>query len=214
MKWFKQHWLHLWMHAGAILPMIVLVWDWFTGHLTVDPIQAATLRTGKTALILLMLSLACTPLNTLFGLRQFRPLRKWLGLYAFFYAAVHFLIFSGLDYGFNLKLLTGAIFEKRYAIAGFASGLILLALALTSTQGWKRRLGKWWKRLHRLVYLAGILAVVHYLWLVKSDIRQPLIFAGIVIFLLLPRLPPIRRSAIHFLRTKHMRSSSSSRPIE
>jgi len=214
MKWVKRHWLLLLSHAGAILPMIVLGWDWFTGGLTVNPVQVATLRTGKTALILLVLSLACTPLNTLLGFRQFLPLRKWLGLYAFLYVGVHFFIFAGLDYGFNLNLLKDAIFEKRYAIAGFAAGLILLPLALTSTQGWKRRLGKWWKRLHRLVYLAGVLAVVHYLWLVKSDIRQPLIFGGVVMLLLLLRIPLIRRFTDRIRRLKQMSSSSASAPIE
>ncbi len=214
MRWVKRHWLLFLSHAGAILPMIVLVWDLFTGGLTVNPVQAATLRTGKTALILLVLSLACTPLNTLLGFRQFLPLRKWLGLYTFLYVGVHFFIFAGLDYGFNLNLLKDAVFEKRYAIAGFAAGLILLALALTSTQGWKRRLGKWWKRLHRLVYLAAVLALVHYLWLVKSEIRQPLIFGGIIMLLLLLRIPLIRRSADRIRRLKQMRSSSASAPIE
>lgn len=198
----RRQWPLLLTHAGAIFPFILLAWDWLTGNLGANPIQAATLRTGKTALILLVLSLACTPMKTTLGLRNALTLRKWLGMYAFFYAAIHFLIFVGLDYGFNLALLKGALFGKRYAIAGFTSGLILLALALTSTAGWRRRLGKWWGRLHRLVYLAAVLAVVHYLWSAKSDLRQPLIFAGVVGLLLLLRLPLVSRAANRW-RRKH-----------
>jgi sulfoxide reductase heme-binding subunit YedZ len=195
MRRSKPNWLLLLAHIGAMLPLGLLLWDWRSGNLTANPIQAATLRTGKSALVLLVLSLACTPLNTLFGLRQALPLRKWFGLYAFFYAGLHFLIFVGLDYGFDIVLLKGAIFEKRYALVGLLTGLILLPLALTSTQGWMRRLGKRWKQLHRLVYLAGVLAVVHYVWLVKSDIRVPLLYGAIVGFLLLLRLPRVRRAA-------------------
>lgn len=195
MRLSKRNWLLVLTHIGAVLPLGFLLWDWYSGNLTANPIQATTLRTGKSALVLLVLSLACTPLNTLFGLRQVLPLRKWLGLYSFFYASVHFLIFIGLDYGFNVVLLKEAIFEKRYALVGFLAGLILLLLALTSTRGWMRRLGKRWKQLHRLVYLAGVLAVVHYVWLVKSDIRVPLLYAAIVIFLLLLRLPRVRWAA-------------------
>jgi sulfoxide reductase heme-binding subunit YedZ len=195
MRRFKRNWLLVLTHIGAVLPMGLLLWDWYSGSLTANPIQAATLRTGKSALVLLVLSLACTPLNTLFGLRQVLPLRKWLGLYSFFYASVHFLIFIGLDYGFNIVLLKEAIFEKRYALVGLLAGLILLPLALTSSRGWMRRLGKRWKQLHRLVYLAGVLAVVHYVWLVKSDIRVPLLYGAIVVFLLVLRLPRVRRAA-------------------
>jgi sulfoxide reductase heme-binding subunit YedZ len=195
MRRSRRNWLLILTHIGAVLPMGLLLWDWYSGSLTANPIQAATLRTGKSALVLLVLSLACTPLNTLFGLRQVLPLRKWLGLYSFFYASVHFLIFIGLDYGFNIVLLKEAIFEKRYALVGLLAGLILLPLALTSTRGWMRRLGKRWKQLHRLVYLAGVLAVVHDVWLVKSDIRVPLLYGAIVVLLLLLRLPRVRRAA-------------------
>ena len=181
------------VHVGALIPLAWLLWDYLRDDLTANPIQAITLRTGKAALILLILALAATPVNTVFGFRPAIKYRRTLGLYAFFYASLHFLIFIGLDYGFNLKLIYGAIFEKRYALIGFAAGIILFALAITSTQGWKRRLRKNWKRLHRLVYLAGILVVVHYVWLVKSDIRVPLAYGAVVILLLIARLPEVRK---------------------
>jgi sulfoxide reductase heme-binding subunit YedZ len=194
METLKRNWLRLLTHLGSLIPLTWLLWDYFNNQLTVNPIQDITFRTGKAALILLVLSLACTPLNTLLGWRQLLPLRKPLGLYAFMYVSLHFLIFVGLDYGFDLELLYEAIFEKRYALVGFAAFLILLPLAITSTQGWMQRLGKNWKRLHRWVYLAGVLAVVHYVWLVKADVREPLVYGGIVGLLLLLRLPALRKS--------------------
>ena len=142
---------------------------------------------------LLILSLACTPINTIFGFRQVLKVRRPLGLYAFMYASIHFLIFIGLDYEFDLVLLQEAIFDKRYALVGFAAGLILLVLALTSTRGWMKRLGKTWARIHRFVYLAGILVIIHYLWLVKSDIRVPLLYGGVVLVLLVARIPFVRK---------------------
>jgi sulfoxide reductase heme-binding subunit YedZ len=197
MDWLKKNWLRILTHVGALTPLVWLIWDYWTDQLTVNPIQDITFRTGKPALILLVLSLACTPVNTLFGFRQVIPLRKPLGLYAFMYVCLHFLIFVGLDYGFDPALLYEAIFEKKYALVGFATFLILLPLAITSTKGWMKRLGKNWKRLHRWVYLAGLLAVVHYVWLVKSDIREPLIYGGIVVLLLLARVPALRRAMTH-----------------
>jgi sulfoxide reductase heme-binding subunit YedZ len=183
------------VHIAAWLPLIILVFNWTTNNLTFNPIQALELRTGKYALVLLILALACTPLNTVFGFRQAIKVRRALGLYAFMYASIHFLIFIGLDYQFDLNLLKEAIFEKRYALVGFAAGLILLALALTSTRGWMKRLGKSWTKIHKFVYLAGILVIVHYVWLVKSDIRVPMLYGALVVFLLILRIPSVRRAA-------------------
>ncbi len=183
------------VHIGALLPLMLLIFDWTRDNLTFNPIQALELRTGKYALVLLILALACTPLNTVFGFRQALKVRRALGLYAFFYASIHFLIFIGLDYQFDLALLQEAIFEKKYALVGFAAGLILLSLAITSTRGWMKRLGKTWTRLHRFVYLAGILVIVHYVWLVKSDIRVPLLYGALVLILLILRIPSVRRAA-------------------
>jgi methionine sulfoxide reductase heme-binding subunit len=189
----------LWItHIGALFPLAWLIWDNWMGNLSVNPIQDITFRTGKPALVLLILSLAITPMSSILGLRQVIPARKWLGLYAFFYASLHFLIFIGLDYGFDWSLLYEAIFEKRYALVGFAALLILLPLAITSTQGWMRRLGKRWKSLHRWVYLAGILAVIHYVWVVKADVREPLAWGAILGILLTLRIPSVRRWAANW----------------
>jgi sulfoxide reductase heme-binding subunit YedZ len=109
------------------------------------------------------------------------------------YVALHFLTFIGLDYRLDLGLIREAIFEKRFAVVGFVAFLILVPLAVTSTKGWMRRLGKRWKVLHRGVYLAALLAVVHFVWLVKSDIREPLLYGAMVGGLLLMRVPALRR---------------------
>ena len=181
------------LHLGALFPLAWLLWDFARDDLTANPIQAVTVRTGKAALVLLVLTLAATPVHTLFRFKPALKFRRTLGLYTFFYASLHFLIFVGLDYGFNPALIYEAIFEKRYALVGFAAALILLPLAITSTRGWMRRLGKNWKRLHRLIYLAGILVIIHYVWLVKTDIREPLVYGAVVILLLIARVPVVRK---------------------
>jgi len=181
------------VHLAALAPLALLIWDGLHDQLTANPIQALTLRTGKTALILLVLSLACTPLNSVFGIRQAVKWRRPLGLYAFLYAGLHFLIFAVLDYGLDLFLLREAVFEKRYALVGFAALLLLIPLAITSTRGWMKRLGKRWKRLHQAVYVAGLLVIVHYVWLVKADRREPLLWGAAVGLLLLLRIPAVRR---------------------
>jgi sulfoxide reductase heme-binding subunit YedZ len=182
------------VHIGELIPLALIIVYAFTGHLTANPIQDITFRTGKTALTLLLLSLLCTPLNTLFGLKQVLPLRRPLGLWAFFYVCVHLFIFAVLDYGLDWGLIQQTIAEKRYVLVGFTAFLLLLPLALTSTKGWMRRLGKRWKQLHRLVYLAGVLAIIHFVWLVKADIREPLLYGAILGVLLLLRVPKLRRA--------------------
>jgi sulfoxide reductase heme-binding subunit YedZ len=177
-------------HVVSLAPLARVAYEYTTDA---NPIQAITLVTGKTALVLLVLSLACTPANTWLGWRWAIKARRPLGVYAFLYVALHLFIFLGLDYGLDLALLGEALFEKRYAFVGLAAFALLLPLAITSTQGWQRRLGKRWKRLHRLVYLAAGLAIVHYVWLVKADIRQPLAYGGVVAALLLLRLPALKR---------------------
>jgi methionine sulfoxide reductase heme-binding subunit len=143
--------------------------------------------------VLLVLSLACTPLNTLFGWHALLKLRRPLGLYAFLYMGLHLLTFAGLDYAFDWELIKENLFEKRYALVGLASFLILIPLALTSTQGWQRRLGKQWKTLHQGVYIAAPLAVLHWVWLVKSDVRLPLTYGAVVAVLLLVRVSVVKR---------------------
>ena len=183
------------VHALALLPLALLAFDYYTDNLSANPIQDITFRTGKPALILLVASLAVTPANTLLGWRRAIPFRRTLGLYAFFYAVLHFLTFTVVDYALDPVLLKEGIFEKPYALVGFAAFLTLVPLALTSTKGWQRRLGRRWTKLHRLVYLTALLVVVHYVWLVKSDVRQPLAWGAVVISLLLLRVPAVRRRA-------------------
>lgn len=188
------------VHLAAWVPLAWLLWDWWAGNLSVNPIQDLTQRTGFYALSLLTLSLAATPLNTLLHFRQAIQVRRALGLYAFMYAVIHVLIFLGLDYGFNLAFLQDVVLEKPYIWVGLSAFVILLSLAATSFRSSQKRLGKNWKRLHRLIYLAAPLVVVHFTWAVKGnlsslqgDIVQPLSFGIAVGLLLLVRLPPVRR---------------------
>ena len=192
----RKHWFRILVHVAALVPLAWIIWQYTQGLFLIDPVREITTLTGRTALVLLVLSLACTPLNTLFGFRQALRVRRPLGLYAFLYASLHFATFVWLDYGLDLQLLREAIFDQRYVLVGFASGLLMLILAVTSTRRWQKRLGKKWKRLHRLVYLAGALAVIHYLWLVK-DILVPLQYGAVLAILLLLRLPAVRRVASH-----------------
>ncbi|HEV2126364.1 MAG TPA: protein-methionine-sulfoxide reductase heme-binding subunit MsrQ [Chloroflexota bacterium] len=204
MRWLRRHWLRLLAHIGALIPLGQLLWDAYGNDLTANPIQEITFRTGKTALVLLILSLACTPANTLLGLRQAIPLRRPLGLYAFFYAFLHLLIFAVLDYGLDVSLIWQTVLEKRYVVAGFSAFVLLLPLAVTSTAGWQRRLGKRWRKLHRLVYAAAALAILHFVWLVKADRSEPLTYGAILALLLALRLPAIRRTATR-LRYRYTR---------
>jgi methionine sulfoxide reductase heme-binding subunit len=188
--------LQLLVHVAALLPLAWLIFDAATGRLSVNPVQEIEQRTGKAALILLVASLSCAPANILTGWAPALRWRRPLGLYAFGYAALHFLTFVGLDYAFNLRFLWADISGKRYIFVGLAALLILIPLALTSTVGWQRRLGKTWRKLHRWVYLAGALVVVHYVWAVKSDIREPLLWGAAIGLGLLIRVPAVRSRII------------------
>jgi methionine sulfoxide reductase heme-binding subunit len=177
----QQIWLHRLIHLLVWLPLLWLLWGYWQNSLGFNPIHTITLRTGKGALVLLLLSLACTPLNILFGWSWVFPVRRLLGLYAFLYAAIHFLIFIGLDYGFDLTLVADALWTNQYTQVGLVAFIILIPLALSSTHhsiawmGYRR-----WKLLHRLSYLAAILAIVHYAMLVRQHYTQPIIFAVIL----------------------------------
>jgi sulfoxide reductase heme-binding subunit YedZ len=206
-KLFGRH-LRLIVHLVGLLPLGVLVWRFFTNNLTVNPIQAATQWTGDMAVVFLLLCLACTPAASILGFKGAIRFRRTLGLYAFFYAALHFLIFVGLDYTFRWDLIWATLVEKRFIVVGFSAGLILLALAVTSFDWWKKRLRKNWKRLHRLVYLAGCLVVLHYMWAVKAGNRLPILAISVLIFLLLLRVPTIKEVLINF-RYKLARRSVS-----
>ena len=201
----------IFVHIAALTPLAWLIFDTLTDNLTFNPIQAATLRTGRYAIILLVLSLACTPINTIFGFRQAIKARRALGLYAFMYAGIHFMIFLGVDYGFDLGLIFEEIVTKRYIIAGFTAGLILLPLAITSTKGWMKRLGIRWKKLHKLVYIAGLLAVTHYIWVVKSDYRLPLAIGFILVLLLIARIPSFRKYLANLNISRRLKVFTSNR---
>ena len=194
MAFIKRYWLRILVHIACLIPFMLLMWDYSNDNLTVNPIQEATSRTGKAALIILVVSLACTPLKTLFNIKQVLPLRRPLGLYAFFYVCIHLLIFTVFDYGLDWGLITETVAKKRYVLVGFSAFLLLLPLALTSTKSAMRRLGKRWKVLHKLVYLAAALAILHFVWLVKADISEPLMYGAAVAVLLLLRLPRIRQA--------------------
>lgn len=194
MATFRKNWLQWLVHLAALAPLAWLIFDYVNQNLSINPIQDITSRTGKPAIILLVLSLACTPINTVFGLKRVIAFRKPLGLYAFLYVSLHLLTFSVLDYQLDWGLISEAITEKRFVLVGFTAFLLLVPLAITSTKGWQKRLGKNWKQLHKLVYLIAPLAVLHYVWLVKADIRQPLLFGAAVALLLLLRVPAVRRA--------------------
>jgi methionine sulfoxide reductase heme-binding subunit len=193
---YLKTWLPRLVHVAGLAPLLLLIADFDS----VNPIQAITLRTGGVALLLLMFSLAATPLNMLFGWKWAIGLRKPLGLYAFLWMSLHFLTFTVLDYGLSWPLIQQAIVEKRYVLAGFTAFVLVVPLALTSTKGWQKRLGKNWKRLHWLVYPAAILGVLHFLWLSK-DPREALLYGIVLASLLSLRLPPVRRLMTH-LRPK------------
>ena len=192
MRRLRKYWLRILIHGAALLPLAVLLVDFSQGQLTANPIQEITLRTGRTALILLTLSLAATPINIVFGLGQLMPFRRTLGLYAFLYASLHLLTFTGLDYRFDFGLMLADVGSKRFVLAGLAAFFSLLLPAVTSTQGWRRRLGKNWGRVHRLAYLAAALAIAHFFWQVKIDYSRPLLYGSILAALLLARLPVVR----------------------
>ena len=176
--------------VGALTPLIVLLYRFFLGSgLGANPIEKITHWTGRSALTLLVVTLAITPIRRLTGYNQVIQLRRPLGLFAFFYGGLHFSTYVVLDRFFDFSTVFEDIAERPYITVGFAAFLLLIPLAITSTKGWIRRLGKRWKLLHRLVYISAALGVLHYFWKVKADTRTPAIFAGVLVVLLLARLP-------------------------
>ena len=170
--------------AIGTLPAASLAVSAFTDGLGANPVERVTHVTGDWTLRFLLLSLAVTPLRRLFGWSWAAPLRRPLGLTAFGYACLHYLIYLGLEHFFDWQLIVEDVLKRRYVWAGFAAFLCLVPLAATSTRAMIGRLGRRWVSLHRLVYLAAVLGVVHFLWLVKSDHREPLLY-GVALALLL-----------------------------
>jgi sulfoxide reductase heme-binding subunit YedZ len=184
--------LHPLAHIASTLPLLVGVWDYWQKNLGANPILEITHRTGKTALILLMLSLAVSPIRLVLSWPQINKVRRPLGLYAFGYAAIHFLIFIILDYGFIWQAIFREIVNRKFILIGFSTGLILLILAVTSLNRLQKMLGRQWKSLHRLVYLAGGLAVLHFIMAVKPGVLRPWYYAGGMLLLLIFRLSPVQ----------------------
>ncbi len=186
---------HRWQRAAAFVlctaPLLKLAVDAATHGLTANPIEAVLHRLGFWTLTLLCASLAATPLHDLAGLAWPVRLRRLLGLFAFSYAVLHFLWYLVVDQGLEVDLVGVDVVKRPFITVGFAALVLLVPLAVTSTDGWVKRLGyRTWKRLHRLAYAAALLGVVHFLWRVKADTQKPAIFAAVVGALLLARLVP------------------------
>jgi sulfoxide reductase heme-binding subunit YedZ len=166
--------------ALCAVPAASLAWTAAFGDLGANPIETATHATGEWALRLLLATLAVTPLRRLLGWSWLAPQRRTLGLAAFAYATVHFLIWSVLDNGLDWAGIVEDIAERPFVTAGFAAFVSMIPLAITSTRGWIKRLGRRWVALHRLAYVAAALAVLHFVWLVKKDLREPLVYAAVL----------------------------------
>jgi len=175
-------------HALALLPLALIVRDVLMDTLGPDPVAAITHATGDWALRILLVCLALTPLRRLLGQSWPIRFRRLTGLYAFFYASLHLATYLVLDLGQYWSQILEDIVKRPYITVGFAAWLLLVPLALTSTRGWMRRLGRRWSQLHRLVYAVAALAVLHFLWLVKSDLREPLVYAAVLALLMGLRL--------------------------
>jgi methionine sulfoxide reductase heme-binding subunit len=193
--------LQIAVHLYAWSALTHILYDFLTGDISPNPIQELEQRTGRHAITLLVLSLACTPLNTLFRWSEPLKRRRALGLYSFMYATIHVLIFINLDYGLAWSLLVQTILEKPYIVVGVIGFLLMIPLAWTSFDIWKKRLGKGWKRLHQLIYLIAPLLILHYAWGKKGDffalqgeIIRPLIYGLVVLLFLIMRIPIVRRT--------------------
>jgi len=185
----KGGWIKVVVFCLGLAPLAWLGWLAGHGHLGANPIERITHFTGDWTLRLIVATLAITPLRKLAGIPALIRYRRMIGLFAFFYGSLHFLTYIWLDKFFDLHDVAKDIAKRPFITVGFAAFVLLIPLAVTSTAGWIRRLGgKRWQRLHRLIYATAVLAVVHYYWLVKSDVRLPLFYGALVALLLSYRL--------------------------
>ncbi len=176
----------------ALIPLTWLVWDAFRGNLSPNPVEAITHRTGDWILNFLLITLSVTPLRRLTGWHWLIRLRRMLGLFAFFYACLHFTTYIWLDQFFVMSEVVKDIAKRPYITVGFTGFVLLFPLALTSTNKMVKRLGgQRWRRIHRMIYVIAIAGVLHYLWLVKSDVSTPLMYATVLLALLLMRVPAV-----------------------
>jgi len=182
-------WIKTAIFASCLVPFARLVWRAFAGTLGVNPIETITHSTGWLTRVLLRVTLSVTPLRKLLNAPWLLRLRRMLGLFAFFYACVHFTIWLVFDHFFDWRAVAADIVKRPYITVGFTAFMLLIPLAATSTNSMVRRLGAaQWQRLHRFVYLIAVFGVLHFLWLVKKDIREPAIFAAVLALLLAARV--------------------------
>jgi len=187
-KWTWVSWLKIVVFLACLVPAGAMVMAVVTGKSGPNPIEYLTHVTGEWGLRFLLLSLVMTPLRWMTKSLVPTRFRRMIGLFAFFYVALHFTVYLVLDQQLDVGAIVDDLFKRTYIIAGFVSLLVLVPLALTSTKGMMRRLGKRWKSLHRWVYVASIAAVLHYIWLAKGDQIEPLIYAAVLAVLLGARL--------------------------
>jgi len=180
----SKRWIKVPVFLLCLVPAALLVRAFLTDTLGVNPPETIQLQTGRWALKFLLISLAVTPVRRLTGWNQVIQYRRMLGLFAFFYATLHFLSYWAFDLTFAVGAMVGDILKRPFITMGFAAFLLLVPLALTSTKGWIRRLGKKWALLHRLVYVAATCAVIHFAWKVKVFTGDPVIYAVILTVLL------------------------------
>ena len=172
------------LFVACLLPLAYIGWKLTSDRLGANPIRELEIETGLWTLRLLAVTLAITPIRRAFGWNWLVKYRRMLGLFTFAYACVHLSMWVGVDWFFAWSDMWGEIVKHKYILIGMATWLIMLPLALTSTKGWVRRLGKRWTTLHRLVYLAAITGTVHYLWAVKKDTFFPLVYLAVFVMLL------------------------------
>jgi sulfoxide reductase heme-binding subunit YedZ len=168
----------------CLIPFGQLLFWAYTGDLGANPIDTITRFTGSWALFILLASLSITPLRRVTGWKELIKYRRMLGLFAFFYAALHFATYMVLDLYFDFTAIAKDILKRPYITVGFSALVLMLPLAVTSTSAMIRRLGKRWQQLHRLVYVIAILGVLHFYWLVKSDVRRPAQYGAVLLLLL------------------------------
>ncbi len=173
---------------AALVPLERLAWKAFHDGLGANPVEVITHSTGDWTLILILTTLSITPLRKLTKQYWLIGVRRMIGLFAFFYGCLHFTTYIWLDKSFDVHEMIKDVYKRPFITAGFTAFVLLIPLALTSTKGWIRRLGKNWQRLHRLIYVTGVAAVIHYIWLVKADLRKPLQYAFVLGVLLLYRV--------------------------
>ena len=172
-----QKWSKVVLFLTCLTPLAWLATRTVTGRLGINPVEDLELTTGIWALRLLVITLAITPLRRLTGWNRIIQYRRMLGLFAFFYVCLHFAIYIGVDQFFAFKLIAKDVVKRPFITMGFTAFVLMVPLAITSTKGWIRRLGRRWQLLHRLIYISGICAAIHYLWKVKVMIGSPVYYA-------------------------------------